>query len=162
MVTKKTVQYEKYHLWMRNKRSLYANFLNVWYGIFGKSQFFWNHLCNQNTEGGMIFMYFNIGWILKILVSLNQKLVLDSQKKTLKTKKVTNLVKLAIFSEKWWDFKYGFNAENERLLAKWKPLFKVTPVDVCFSISFLNFKTPLLNGMLFEKQYIKTWIIHPG
>ena len=63
----------------------------------------------------MISKYFNIGWILKILVSFNQKLVLDSQKKTLKTKKVTNLVKLAIFSEKWWDFKNGFKAENEFL-----------------------------------------------
>ena len=46
---------------------------------------------------------------------MNQKLVLDSQKKTLKTKEVTNLAKLAIFSEKWWDFKNGFKAENEFL-----------------------------------------------
>ena len=106
-------------------------------------------------------MYFNIGWILKILVSLNQKLVLDSQKKTLKTKKVTNLVKLAFFSEKWWDFKNGFKG-RKRLLAKWKPLFKITSVDACFSMSFLNFKTPLLNGMVFEKQHLKARIVHLG
>ena len=86
--------------------------------------FFWNHICNQNTEASMISKCFNIGWILKILVSLNQKFVLNSQKKTLKTKKVNNLVKWAVFSEKWWDFKNGFKGQK-RPLAKWKPLSKL-------------------------------------
>ena len=102
----------------------------------------------------MIFKYFNIGWILKILVIFNQKFVLDNQKETLKTKKVNYLVKFAVFSEKWWDLYDGFKGQK-RLRAIWKRLFKITLLDACFSMSFLNFKPPLLQARIFEKQHVK-------
>ena len=86
------------------------------------------------------------------MVILNQNVVHDSKKETLKTKKVNYLVKLADFYVKWWAFNSGFNGQK-RLLAIWKALLKFTPLDACFSMSLFNFKIPMQNATFFERQH---------